>query len=150
MPIEYSGEQSRQQIDVIHRFLAGSYWSPGVRRDVVERAIAGSLVMGAFDAPLDRQIGFARVVTDEATFAWLCDVFVLDSHRGRGVAKAMLQRLFADPRLGTVRRWCLATRDAHELYRRFGFVPVPADRWMEMHLPVDVWQGPSAPPGTAP
>ena len=67
-----------------------------------------------------------------------------------GVAKAMLQRLFADPRLGTVRRWCLATRDAHELYRRFGFVPVPADRWMEMHLPVDVWQGPSAPPGTAP
>lgn len=144
MIYEYTLDPARQQIDVIHGFLTGCYWSPGVRREVIESAIRQSVVMGAFSQPAGKQIGFARVVTDYATFAWLCDVFVLDEHRRRGVAQAMLERLFSDPRMKTLRRWCLATKDAHGLYRRYGFTPVPADRWMEMRLPAEAWQAPAS------
>src|SRR5690606_30941949 len=97
------------QLDVVYGWLRTCYWSPGIRRDVVERAFANSLVAGAYRD--GRQIGVARLVTDEATFAWLCDVFVDETARGQGIATAMLGALFEDPRLRTLRRWCLATRD---------------------------------------
>jgi GNAT superfamily N-acetyltransferase len=128
-----SMDPGRLQLDAIHPWLEHCYWSPGIRRDVVERAFANSLVAGAYD---DRggQVGVARVVTDQATFAWLCDVFVAEGWRGRGIASAMVRELVADDRLSTLRRWCLATRDAHDVYRPFGFAPVDPARWME-HLP---------------
>jgi GNAT superfamily N-acetyltransferase len=136
---EISLDPARVQIDVVHPALAASYWSPGIRREVVLAAIRGSLVIGAYEGGGGRQVAFARVVTDFATFAYLCDVFVDEAHRGRGIAKRMVATLLDDPRLQTLRRWCLATKDAHELYRPFGFGPVPAERWMEKRLPLSAW-----------
>ena len=125
-------DPARLQLDVVHGWLHTCYWSPGVRRDVVERAFANSLVAGAYLE--GRQIGVARAVTDQATFAWLCDVFVDEAARGQGIASAMVKALIEDPRLQTLRRWCLGTRDAHAVYRPFGFEPVDARIWMQ-YLP---------------
>lgn len=120
------------QLDRVYSWLRSSYWSPGIRRDVVASAFAHSLVAGAYCGEV--QIGVARVVTDEATFAWLCDVFVDEAWRGRGIARAMVQALMVDPRLQTLRRWCLATRSAHDVYRPLGFTAVDPQLWMQ-HLP---------------
>lgn len=124
-----STDPARIQLDVVYPWLRGSYWSPDVRRDVVETAFAHSLVAGAYCAGV--QIGVARAVTDHATFAWLCDVFVAEGARGQGVGRAMVQALIDDPRLQTLRRWCLATRDAHEVYRPLGFTAVDPAIWMQ-------------------
>jgi GNAT superfamily N-acetyltransferase len=137
---ELSRDPARMQIDVIHGYLRTTYWSPGVRRQVVERAIAGSIVVGAFERRSGAQVGFARAVTDRATFAWLCDVFVLPEHNRRGLARAMVRELMADPDLQTLRRWSLATKDAHGVYAHLGFTPVQPDRWMELKLPPEAWQ----------
>lgn len=134
----YSTDPARLDLARVHGWLREAYWSPGVRRDVVERAFAKSISIGAYDSAAG-QVAVARVVTDEATFAWLCDVFVAPSHRGRGLASAMIRVLVADERLQTVRRWCLATKDAHDVYRPLGFVPVDAQRWMELRPPVERW-----------
>lgn len=120
------------QLDAIHAWLRSCYWSPGIRRDVVENAFAHSLVAGAYRGGV--QIGVARVVTDQATFAWLCDVYVDEAERGRGIARAMVRTLMDDPRLQTLRRWCLATRSAHDVYRPLGFEAVDPRLWMQ-HLP---------------
>lgn len=136
----YSMDPERMDLDVVVSLLRGTYWSPRIKREVVARGIAGSIVIGAFEAGSGRQVGFARVVTDRATFAWLCDVIVDESHRGRGISKGMVERLIAHPDLQTLRRWVLATRDAHGLYQRYGFTPVPADRWMEKRLDPAGWQ----------
>ena len=106
-----------------------AYWALGRSRSVVEQSIAGSLV---FSALLDgRQVGFARVVTDQATFAWICDVFVDESARGRGVGKRLMAAIVDDPRLGGLNRMMLATQDAHGLYARFGFEPLgQPEKWM--------------------
>jgi GNAT superfamily N-acetyltransferase len=136
---ELSFDAARVQLDRVHAVLAASYWSPGIRREVLAKAIESSLVVGAFAVPSGEQVAFARVVTDYATFAWLCDVYVDDAHRGRGLAKRMVGRLVEHPDLQTLRRWCLATRDAHGLYERFGFEPVPAERWMEKRLSSSAW-----------
>jgi GNAT superfamily N-acetyltransferase len=115
-----STDPGRLDLDRVHAFLAEeSYWSPGVPRDVVERAVAGSLVFGAYRG--DEQVGFARVVTDRATFAWVCDVFVVPEHRGRAVGKLLVEAIVAHPDLSGIRRLMLATADAHGLYRQFGF-----------------------------
>lgn len=135
-------DPARVQFDRVHTLLAASYWSTNIRRDVLQAAIRNSIVAGAFHEPTGAQVGFARVVTDQATFAWLCDVIVDPAHRGQGLAKSMLRALEADPRLHTLRRWCLATRDAHTLYRSFGYEPVPEGRWMEKRLPIERWQAP--------
>jgi GNAT superfamily N-acetyltransferase len=112
-------------LDAAHAFLSGSYWSPGVRKDVLARAFANSL---CFSARCDgAQIGFARVVTDRATFAYLADVYVLEEHRGRGVAHRLLEAIHAHPELQGLRRWLLFTRDAHALYRKFGWTDLPAN-----------------------
>jgi GNAT superfamily N-acetyltransferase len=108
-----------QQLDVIHGFLTESYWSPGIPNALVARALANSLCVGAFEDAA--QIGFARVVTDRATFAYLADVFVLETHRGRGVARALVAALHDHPELQGLRRWLLATRDAHGLYESMGW-----------------------------
>jgi GNAT superfamily N-acetyltransferase len=138
-PYEISLNAGRVQVDVVHAALAASYWSPDIRRDVLEVAIRNSFVIGAFVASTGRQVGFARAVTDRATFAWLCDVWVDEGHRGAGLGKRMVAILLDHPDLQTLRRWALATRDAHELYARYGFEPVPAVRWMEKRLPLGAW-----------
>ena len=132
--ITLSLDPARLDITAIHAFLTGSYWSPGVPVDVVARAIAGSVCIGAFQG--DAQVGFARLVTDKATFAYLADVYVLVEHRGQGLARAMLDALFAHANVQDLRRIMLATRDAHELYAKYGFTPLGApDRFMELHRP---------------
>ncbi len=140
MEYEISFDHARMDLDVIHGYLTRSYWCPGIRRDVVESAMKASVVVGAFEVGSGRQVAYARAVSDRATFAWLCDVFVLEPHRGVGLSKRMLDAMFSRPDLQTLRRWCLATRDAHTLYTRYGFEPVPADRWLEKRLPPAAWQ----------
>lgn len=128
---EISTDQSRLDRTAIHQFLESSYWAKGIPREVMDRAIEGALCFGVFDGPA--QVGFARVITDRATFAYLADVYVLESHRGQGLAKWLMEIVRAHPDLQGLRRWVLATRDAHELYRPFGFTEVadPA-RYMEI------------------
>ena len=109
-------------MDVIHGFLKEAYWSRGIPRETVARAILGSLCFGLYEQA--RQVGFARVVTDRATFAYIGDVFVLPPWRGRGLAVWLMETITAHPELQGLRRWQLATRDAHGLYARFGFVPL--------------------------
>ncbi|MFZ4574631.1 MAG: GNAT family N-acetyltransferase [Phycisphaerales bacterium] len=140
--IEYSNDTSRINIDTVWNLLRRTYWSPDVRREVVERAISNSVVVGAFVRGSGEQVGFARAVTDRATFAWLCDVIVVDQWRRKGIASAMVQNLIAHPDLQTLRRWCLATKDAHSVYARFGFAAIPADRWMEHKLDPSAWAEP--------
>jgi GNAT superfamily N-acetyltransferase len=121
-------------LDAIHAYLSVSYWSPGIPRDVVARAIGGSLCFGLFDP--ERQVGFARVVTDRATFAYLCDVYILEGHRGRGLAAWLMEAVIAHPHLQGLRRFVLATRDAHRLYEKFGFVPLARPEiFMEINRP---------------
>ncbi len=124
-------DPSRLDLDVIHGYLARSYWAKGIPRDVVARAMAHSLCFGAFAG--DHQVGFARVVTDRATFAYVCDVFVLESHQGRGVGKQLMAGIMAHPELQGLRRLALFTRDAHGLYRQYGFGEIRfPDRFMEV------------------
>ncbi len=120
---ELDDDPARIQLDVVHAFLTTSYWSPGIARDVVERAARHSLVFGIYAAD-GAQVGYARVVTDRATFGWLADVFVLPEHRGRGLAKQLVDFVLAHPDLQRLRRFLLGTADAHGLYARFGFEPL--------------------------
>jgi GNAT superfamily N-acetyltransferase len=142
--IEISTDPARLDLDVIHGFLRSSYWAPGLPRDVLERAIRGSLNFGAYEGP--RLVGFVRVVTDKATFAWVCDVFVVEDRRRRGIADALMAVVLAHPELQGLRRWSLVTRDAHAVYRRHGFQPVadPALA-MEIRRP-DLYLAPSGSP----
>lgn len=128
-----STDPSLLDVAVIHTWLSeSSYWVPGIPFDVVKRGIEGSLNFGLYAEGGKRQIGLARIITDYATFAYVCDVFVLDAYRGRGLGVWLMECVAAHPRLQGLRRWMLGTKDAHELYRKTGFVPVAApDRWME-------------------
>ena len=121
--IEISTDRSRLDVDLIHRFLAASYWATGRTRETVARSLENSICFGAFAE--GRQIGFARVVTDQATFGYLADVFVVEEARGRGVSKLLVASVLAAPELKGI-RLLLRTRDAHGLYRRFGFRPAPS------------------------
>jgi GNAT superfamily N-acetyltransferase len=117
-----SDDPARLDVGVIHGYLQRSYWAAGIPRSVVERSIAGSLCFGLFHAAAaPAQAGFARVVTDRATFGYLADVFVLEEWRGRGLSKFIVRCVLAHPELQGLRRWMLATADAHGLYRQFGF-----------------------------
>jgi GNAT superfamily N-acetyltransferase len=136
-------DPARLDVDLIHRFLATSYWAQGIPRAVVERAIAGSLCFGLYEGAA--QVGFARVITDRATFAYLADVFVVESRRGRGLSKTLIAAIRAHPALQDLRRWLLVTRDAHALYAQFGFTPLThVDRYMQCHDP-DVYVRASPP-----
>lgn len=119
-----SDDPHRLDVELISRFLADdSYWAQGRPRNVVERSIANSLNLGLYEG--DRQLGFARVITDRATFAWICDVFILPDARGKGLGTWLMECLIGHPDLQGLRRLMLATRDAHEVYRRVGFTEVP-------------------------
>jgi GNAT superfamily N-acetyltransferase len=124
-------DKNRLDVQFIHEFLSNtSYWATSRSLEQVERSIDNSLNFGLFKD--DRQIGFARVVTDYATFAWLADVFIVDQYRGLGLGVWLIDVITSHPQLQGFRRWLLATRDAHELYRRFGFTEVTEPkRWME-------------------
>jgi GNAT superfamily N-acetyltransferase len=124
-------DTDRLDLEFIHGFLSTkAYWAIGRSFEVVERAIENSLNFGLFKG--EEQIGFARVVTDYATFAWLADVFIVDEYRGRGLGAWLIEVITSHEQLQNFRRWLLATRDAHELYRRFGFTDLlEPQRWME-------------------
>lgn len=133
MTISVTSDRARMDLAVIYAFLSqDSYWAKNIPRETVERAVAHSLCFGAFDSHRevaldgDAQVGFARVITDYATFAYLADVFVLPSHRGRGIAKQIMEAITTHPDLHGLRRWHLVTRDAHSLYAQFGFEPIDA------------------------
>ena len=114
-----STDPARIDRALVHEFLAASYWARGIPRETVDRSIEGALCFGLYEG--DRQVGFARVITDRATFAYLADVFVVDSHRGRGLAAWLMETILAHPDLQGLRRWMLLTRDAHPLYRKVGY-----------------------------
>ena len=127
--------------ELVHRFLSeDAYWSQGMPREIFDRSLENSLTFAAYAGGQanaeDQLAGFARVVTDRATFAWLCDVFVLPEHRGNGVSKLLMDAVMAHPDLARVRNFMLATRDAHGLYAGYGFAPLaePA-RWMAIRRP---------------
>ena len=131
---EISTDSARLDVDAIHAFLTQSYWSPGIPRATVARAIANSLCFGVFSQ--GQQVGFARVVTDKTTFAYLCDVYVLEAHRGHGLSKQLMSHVMKHPDLQGLRRMMLATRDAHGLYSQYGFTALGApDRIMEVLKP---------------
>jgi len=128
--IALSDERLRLDVPRIHGWLTSSYWSPGISRALVERAIAGSHCLGAYDG--GRQVGFARMVTDHATFAWLADVFVDEAARGQGLGRRMTRWFIEHPDFTGIRRFALVTRDAHAVYAAEGFAPLARpERYME-------------------
>src|SRR5262245_12036986 len=130
-PYTISTDPARLDLPMITEFLAHSYWAEGIPLDVVERAVKGSLCFGLYEGA--HQVGFARCVTDAATFAYLADVFVLDAHRGRGLARWMMEVVMSHPDLQGLRRFSLVTRDAHGAYESFRFTPlVPPEGHMEI------------------
>jgi GNAT superfamily N-acetyltransferase len=141
-----STDRERLDLNVVYDFLTNCYWAKGIPREVVARSIEHSVCFGIYDEsqPLAKdarsgapmQVGFARVVSDFATVAYLGDVFVLESHGGRGLSKWLMECVVQHPALQNLRRWILLTRDAHGLYSQFGFAPVRnPERYMELHQP---------------
>ena len=125
-----STDPTRLDLELIVRELAGSYWAVGRSREQVERSIRWSLDFGVYDG--ERQVGFGRAITDHATFAYVADVFVVAAYRGRGLGTWLMDCIAAHPELQGLRRWLLATRDAHDLYRKSGYGPLHhPERWME-------------------
>lgn len=124
-----STDPARLDLDVIYGYLSRSYWAAGRSRELIAKAIRHSLCFGIYHD--EGQVGFARIVSDYATFAWLCDVFVLEEHQGQGLGKWLIGAVVAHPQLQGLRRIMLATRDAHGLYRQHGFTPLTdPERWM--------------------
>ena len=127
-----STDPSLLDIDRIHAFLTASYWAEGVPHDIVTRSIRHSIPFGLYDG--HAQIGFARAITDRATFAYLADVYVEEEYQGQGLGKVLMRAVMAHPDLQGLRRWMLGTRDAHGLYRPYGFTEMGIpDRWMERY-----------------
>jgi GNAT superfamily N-acetyltransferase len=133
--LHISTDHDRLDVDLIHRYLSEeSYWAKGIPRDTVERSLANSLCFGGYIG--DQQIAFARVISDHATFAYLADVFVLPEHRGKAYSKALMRAVMAHPQLQGLRRFMLATADAHSLYEPFGFTaPAKPQNLMERCFP---------------
>jgi len=137
---EVSTDRARLDLPTIYRFLSEeAYWSPEIPMDTVGRAIENSIVFGLYRGT--DMAGFARVVTDHATFAWVCDVFVLAEHRGHGLGKFLMECVKSHPDLQGLRRWILATRDAHGLYEQFGFSVAPSGGLMEIR-DIDIYRRP--------
>jgi GNAT superfamily N-acetyltransferase len=124
-----STDPARLSLDAIYGYLKGSYWAAGIPRDVVERSVRNSLAFGVYRG--DELVGFARVVTDLATFAYVGDVFVVEAYRGYGLSKWLMECIVDHPDLKDLRRWHLVTRDAHGLYAKFGFAEPTAGKHME-------------------
>ena len=125
-----STDRSRLDLAVIHSFLDNSYWASGRSTETIRRSIENSVAFGVYTG--ERQVGFARVITDYATFAWIADVFILEEFQGRGLGKWLTETIIAHPELQGFRRWVLATKDAHGLYKKLGFHELKRpERWME-------------------
>jgi GNAT superfamily N-acetyltransferase len=127
---EIDADKSRLNIDLIHKFLAASYWSEGIPREIVLKSIQESDCFGVYKS--GEQVGFARIISDHATFAYLADVFVIPEEQGHGLGKWLMATIMNSAQYRNLRRWLLATKDAHELYRQFGFTEAPPDRFMEI------------------
>jgi len=136
-----STNPAKLDVDAIHHYLSQeSYWAAGIPKPVVEKSVNNSLCFGLYYK--DAQVGFARLVTDKATFAYLADVFVTTAHRGKGLSKWLMQTIHAHPELQNLRRWWLGTKDAHSLYEQFGWTRITDDvakRFMQKHNP-DVYK----------
>ena len=138
-------DKRKINIEYLHGFLSHVYWSAGIPMAVVKKAVKGSLCFGIYHdqiqaSPAGRQVGFARMITDGATFAYLADVFIDESYRGRGLSKWLMEVIMAHPDLQGLRRMLLSTRDAHSLYKKYGFTELTyVDRWMQIHNP-DVYK----------
>jgi N-acetylglutamate synthase-like GNAT family acetyltransferase len=133
-----STDKTKLNIEVIHGFLSKAYWSVGVPRETIKKTIKHSLCFGVYQSTPngDKQVGYARVVTDYSVIAYLGDVFILDEYRGKGLSKMLMEEIMAHPDLQGLRRWSLATRDAHGLYEKFGFMSLKSpERMMEIHRP---------------
>jgi len=129
-----STDPARLDLDTICDFLTRAYWASGRPRERTERALQNSLIFGLYDD--DKQIGLARVVSDYAVFAYLCDVFIHEGYRGHGLGKWLIQTVMSHPDLQGLRRWTLATKDAHGLYRQFGWDDLHnPEKWMEILRP---------------
>jgi GNAT superfamily N-acetyltransferase len=140
-----SDDPTRLDAKAVHGYLTRSYWSENIPLETVQRAMASSLCIAAYDAH-GKQVGLVRVISDCATFAYLCDVYVLEDHRGQGLSKAMLAAAKAHPKLQGLRTWNLRTRDAHGLYAQFGFKPVEhPESYMALRNP-DVYNRPAGNP----
>jgi GNAT superfamily N-acetyltransferase len=134
-----SDNPARLDAAAVHRYLTRSYWSPDIPLPVVERALRGSLCIGAYTED-GGQVGLVRIISDRATYAYLCDVYVLEEHRKLGLSKAMLALSLRHPELQGLRSWSLRTRDAHNLYSQFGFKPVDhPESYMALRFP-DVYK----------
>lgn len=134
-------DPSRIDVDVVHEFLHAAYWSAGIPRETVARSIANSLCVGVYAAD-GRMVAFARAVTDRATFGYLADVFVVDSERGAGLGRFVVESMLAHPDVQGLRRWMLVTADAHELYRSYGFVePSNPELLMVKQVPPETLYG---------
>jgi GNAT superfamily N-acetyltransferase len=128
-----SDDPNRLDLSIIHGFLATSYWATGISRASVERAIRHSMPFGIYHDDGSGQVGFARVISDRATYGYLADVFVLEAHRGRGLGRWMVSEILRHPELQGLRRWGLVTRDAQPVYAAAGFTPLAApERHMEL------------------
>lgn len=135
---EFTISDDKEKIDAeyVHGFLTTSYWSPGIPIEKVKRGIENSMCFGVYhnndqSLPVGRQVGFARVITDKATFAYIADVFIDENYRGKGLSKLLMKTIMSHPDLQGLRRIMLATKDAHGLYAQFGFVPFTTpERWM--------------------
>jgi GNAT superfamily N-acetyltransferase len=122
-------DKTKMDIPVIHQYITRSYWAEGIPVETIEKAVEGSLCFGVFHG--EKQIGLARVITDAATFAYLCDVFIDESYRGRGLGKWLMETILGHESLQGLRRIALTTKDAHGLYSQYGFTPLPIpERWM--------------------
>jgi GNAT superfamily N-acetyltransferase len=139
---EISIDAARLDVRAMHEYLASSYWSPGIPLETVERAAKNSLCFGVYETATGRQVGLARVVTDHATFAYLCDVYVLEAHRGQGLGKRLMREVMAHPAITGARRVMLATRDAHGMYRQVGFVDVVVSKTLMEILRPDMYRSP--------
>lgn len=137
---EISIDPARLDIGAMHAYLTRSYWSPGIPFAIVERAARNSLCFGLYERATGKQVGLARVVTDHATFAYLCDVYVLEEHQGRGLGKFMMRAVMAHPALTGARRAMLGTRDAHGLYAQYGFGAPPDDGVLMQILRPDMYR----------
>jgi GNAT superfamily N-acetyltransferase len=138
---EISDDGDRLDVDAIWDYLREAYWSPNVPRDIIARSIEGSLCLGLY-APGGDQVGFARAVTDGATFAWIADVFVLEPHRGRGLGIWLVETLLGHPRMQGLRMVTLNTLDAHSLYERFGFSRAGDRRMIRSVSPAELYGSP--------
>ena len=129
-----STDPARLDFEAVHGWISRSYWAAGIPRETLQRALAGSLCFGLYEA--GRQLGLARVITDGATFAYLCDVYVDEARQRGGLGRFLMECVHAHPSLQGLRRWALITRDAHGLYRKVGYAPLARpEGWMERHRP---------------